>query len=187
MQEGSSSSMIAPLSDGNTQDMDSLTEAAAVKDDPHAGATTDKGGPSPSPRPQGPAGVGDGDVPSMPRAGATTGKGGSSRSPRPQGTAEKGDGDESSIPPRMMPPLSRRTSAGKKDGKGNGDEPSVSSLSEQSRQSPRSLWSRLQMSETKKMMAGMAAMQAGMIYHGNVHLLVHCRLSHGARSGLLSY
>jgi len=187
MQEGSSSSMIAPLSDGNTQDMDSLTEAAAVKDDPHAGATTDKGGPSPSPRSQGPAGVGDGDVPSMPRAGATTGKGGSSRSPRPQGTAEKGDGDESSIPPRMMPPLSRRTSAGKKDGKGNGDEPSVSSLSEQSRQSPRSLWSRLQMSETKKMMAGMAAMQAGMIYHGNVHLLVHCRLSHGARSGLLSY
>ena len=57
--------MIAPLSDGNTHGMDSSTEEAVVKDEPHAGATTGKCGSSRSPRPQGPAGVGDGDEPSM--------------------------------------------------------------------------------------------------------------------------
>jgi len=124
MQEESKSSMIAPLSDGNAQSIDSSTEATVVKDEPHAGAKADKGGPSPSPRPQGPAGVSDVNESSMPSAGAMTGKGGSSRSPRPQGTAGKGDGDESLS-------LSRRLSAEKKKeggrprpprpaGKGNG-------------------------------------------------------------------
>ena len=73
--------MIAPLSDGNAHSIDSSTEAAVVKDEPHAGAKTGKGGSSPSPRPQGPAEVGGGDESSMPSAGATTGKCGSSRSP----------------------------------------------------------------------------------------------------------
>jgi len=97
MQEESPSSMIAPLSDGNAHGIDSSAEAVVVKDEPHAGAKAGKGGTSPSPRPQGPAGVGDGDEPSMPSAGATTGKCGSSRSPRPQGPAGVGDGDEPSM------------------------------------------------------------------------------------------
>jgi len=57
--------------------------------------------------------------------------------------------------------LSRRAA-----GKGNGGESSVSSLSEQPRQSPRTLPSRSsrssQMSEIKRMMAGIVAMQAEM-------------------------
>jgi len=53
-----------------------------------ATSTCTKSGSSHS-RNQGPAGVGDGDEPSMPSAGATTGKGGQFRSPRPQGMARK--------------------------------------------------------------------------------------------------
>jgi len=83
MQEESPSSMIAPLSDGNAQGIDSSTEAAVVKDEPRAGAKTGKG-------------YGDGS--SMPGDGAKTGKGGSSPSPRPQGPAGVGDGDEKSMP-----------------------------------------------------------------------------------------
>jgi len=68
MREESPSSIIAPLSDGNAH---GSTEEAVVKDEPHASATTGKGGSFRSLRPQEPAGVGDGDESSMPRAGAT--------------------------------------------------------------------------------------------------------------------
>jgi len=44
MQEESSSSMIAPLSDGNAHGMKSSTEETVVMDEPHAGATTGEGG-----------------------------------------------------------------------------------------------------------------------------------------------
>jgi len=48
--------MIEPLSDGNADGMSISSEEAVVKDEPHAGATTGKGGSE---------GVGNGDESSM--------------------------------------------------------------------------------------------------------------------------
>ena len=68
--------MIAPLSDGTAHGMRSPSESTVVKDEPHTGAKTGKGGSE---------GEGDGDGPSMPGDGAKTGRGGSSRTPPPPG------------------------------------------------------------------------------------------------------
>ena len=65
IQEESPGSMIAPLSDGNSHGMRSSSEAAVVKDEPHTGVKTCKGGSE---------GVDDGDESSMPGDGAKTGR-----------------------------------------------------------------------------------------------------------------
>ena len=53
MQEESAGSMIAPLSDGNADDISGPSKGTVVKDGPHVGETTDKEGGSKG-------GVGDG-------------------------------------------------------------------------------------------------------------------------------
>ena len=82
--------MIAPLSDGNADGMSILSEETVVKDEPHAGATTGKGGSE---------GVGDGmgawiDDVDKPLSLSRRSSAGKHRPPQPAG---KGNGDESSV------------------------------------------------------------------------------------------